>query len=50
MYKDFYIYNLTNPAEFRDGAKPHFDELGPYRYRYRVLYDVYFSYVFQRVY
>ena len=38
MYKDFYMYNLTNPAEFRDGAKPRFDELGPYRYRYRVLY------------
>jgi len=33
MYKDFYIFNLTNPKEFADGAKPKFDELGPYRYR-----------------
>lgn len=34
MYKDFYIFNLTNPAEFARGAKPSFKELGPYRYRY----------------
>ena len=33
MYKDYYVFNLTNPVEFADGAKPHFDELGPYRYR-----------------
>ena len=34
MYKDFYIFNLTNPNEFARGAKPSFKELGPYRYRY----------------
>ena len=32
-YKDFYVYNLTNPEEFANGAKPSFEELGPYRYR-----------------
>jgi len=33
-YKDFYLYDLVNPEEFANGAKPRFEELGPYRYRY----------------
>ncbi|XP_065920344.1 lysosome membrane protein 2-like isoform X2 [Dysidea avara] len=32
-YKDFYVFNLTNSEEFANGAKPRFEELGPYRYR-----------------
>ena len=32
-YKDYYVYDLVNPEEFANGAKPRFEELGPYRYR-----------------
>ena len=39
MYKDFYIFNWTNPEEVLNGVKPNFKVLGPYKYReYRTKY------------
>jgi hypothetical protein len=33
MYQSFYFFNLTNPDEVMDGAKPRVVEIGPYVYR-----------------
>ena len=33
LFKDIYFFNLTNPVEFQDGAKPNLTEIGPYSYR-----------------
>ena len=33
IYKDFYIFNWTNPGELALGVAPNLTEVGPYRYR-----------------
>ena len=33
VWKDFYFFNLTNPEEFVEGAKPNLTQVGPYSYR-----------------
>ena len=33
IWKDFYFFNLTNPDEFVEGAKPNLTQVGPYSYR-----------------
>ena len=33
MKLSFYMFNLTNPEEFEDGAKLNVEEIGPYVYR-----------------
>lgn len=33
IYMNFYLYDLKNPAEFQDGAKPVIEEIGPFVYR-----------------
>lgn len=33
VWKDFYFFNLTNAAEFAEGAKPNVTQVGPYSYR-----------------
>ena len=33
IYKDFYVYNWTNPSELALGVAPNLNEIGPYRYR-----------------
>lgn len=33
LYIRFYLFNLTNPDEFTNGAKPVLQEVGPYVYR-----------------
>lgn len=33
MYFKFYMFNWTNAEQFRAGAKPHFEEMGPYVFR-----------------
>ena len=33
LYKDFYIFNWTNPDELALGVAPNLTEIGPYRYR-----------------
>ena len=33
IYKDFYIFNWTNPSELHKGVVPNLQEVGPYRYR-----------------
>ncbi len=34
VFKDIFFFNLTNPVEFEQGAKPNLVEVGPYSYRY----------------
>jgi len=44
MYTNFYMHNLTNPNATLYGAKPEFNEIGPYCYRvYTYKYDVSFN-------
>lgn len=33
IYKDFYIFNWTNPSELSNGVRPNLTQVGPYRYR-----------------
>ncbi|KAI7796263.1 lysosome membrane protein 2c [Triplophysa rosa] len=41
VYMQFYLFNLTNPAEVLDGAKPSVVQIGPYTYReYRSMEEV----------
>jgi hypothetical protein len=40
----FYIFNVTNPQQVKQGQKPSLKQVGPYSYRkYKVHFDVSFS-------
>lgn len=44
IYLQFYIFNLTNPAEFLSGNKPSLVQIGPYTYsERRVKFDIVFN-------
>lgn len=40
MYLKFYMFNWTNPHEFHasSSVKPHFEQMGPYVFRYCYLH------------
>eukprot|EP00656_Telonema_subtile_P055053 TRINITY_DN8405_c0_g2_i4.p1 TRINITY_DN8405_c0_g2~~TRINITY_DN8405_c0_g2_i4.p1 ORF type:complete len:683 (+),score=166.52 TRINITY_DN8405_c0_g2_i4:321-2369(+) len=43
-YRKFYVWNMTNPAEFLQGGKPIMQELGPYTYHsYSTKFNVSFT-------
>ncbi|MFX0027186.1 MAG: hypothetical protein ACFE8M_12300 [Candidatus Hermodarchaeota archaeon] len=43
-YRKFYMWNLSNPAQFLMGKKPILEEIGPYVFReYTTRYDVSYS-------
>ncbi|MFX0180497.1 MAG: hypothetical protein ACFE78_09910 [Candidatus Hodarchaeota archaeon] len=43
-YRKFYMWNLSNPAQFLMGKKPILEEIGPYVFReYTTKYDVSYS-------